>query len=53
MEQNEETPIELDLSIETVALLNRSKPVVEPPGESVPIRTCGGCTEASPPTCCP
>ena len=53
MEQKEETPIQLDLSVETLALLGSSKPV-GPLGtdESRPIRTCTG-SQCSPPTCCP
>jgi hypothetical protein len=53
MEQNEETPIQLDLSVETLALLGQNQPV-GPLGtiESRPIRTCTG-SQCTPPFCCP
>lgn len=51
MEQ-QETPLQLDLSVETLALLGQNQPVGPLGGESYPIRTCSGST-CSPPTCCP
>ena len=53
MNQEEETPIELDLNVETLALLGSSQPAGPLCTEdSLPIRTCA-CTQATPPTCCP
>ena len=52
MEQ-EETPIQLDLSVETIALLGSNQPVG--PLGTVDTRPIHGCTgsQCSPPTCCP
>ena len=52
MEHNEETPIQLDLSVETLALLGSSQPPGPLPDESRPITGCTG-SQCSPPTCCP
>lgn len=49
----EETPIKLDLSVETLAILAEQQPE-GPIGENTGIRKCGGSgSECSPPTCCP
>jgi hypothetical protein len=42
----EETPIQLDLSVETLALLSREDEASGPLAD-------GAGTQASPPTCCP
>jgi hypothetical protein len=53
----QEAPIELDLSVETLALLGRNQP--EGPigtvftDDSTRPRCCGGGSQNTPPTCCP
>jgi hypothetical protein len=54
---NQDLPIELDLSVETLALLGRNQPE-GPVGtiltdDSTRPRCCGGGSENTPPTCCP
>lgn len=51
MEQ-EETPIQLDLSVETLALLGSNQPVGPIGDETRPVNGCTG-SLCSPPTCCP
>jgi hypothetical protein len=51
--KHEETPLELDLSVETLALLSQNQPFGPVGDSSVPIRTCGSGSECTPPTCCP
>lgn len=51
----EETPIQLELSVETLALLGRSEPERQSYTDSNGLpRCCGGSgSECTPPTCCP
>lgn len=50
--KQEDAPIELELSIETLALLSQDQPTtVSACGESYPVRCWG--SVCSPPTCCP
>jgi hypothetical protein len=49
----DETPIQLDLSVETLALLGQNQPEGPLGTDSVPIRSCGTHSQCSPPTCCP
>jgi hypothetical protein len=54
----QEAPIQLDLSVETLALLGRNQPegpigTILPSDESTRPRCCGGGSQNTPPTCCP
>lgn len=50
----EETPIQLDLSVETLALLGKHRPDSQTWTDSYgALRCCGTGSECSPPTCCP
>lgn len=50
----EENVIQLDLSVETLALLGQQHPDGQTWTDSVgPLRCCGTGSECSPPTCCP
>jgi hypothetical protein len=51
----EENPIQLDLSVETLALLGRNQPDGQTWTDSIGLpRCCGGSgSECTPPTCCP
>ena len=51
--KQEETPIQLDLSVETLALLGQNQPFGPVGSESIPIRSCGTGSMCTPPTCCP
>jgi hypothetical protein len=53
--KQEETTIQLDLSVETLALLgqNSTNSPNGPIGVSVPIRSCDTGSTCSPPRCCP
>lgn len=51
--KQEETPIQLDLSVETLALLGQDQPFGPVGEESVPIRSCGTGSMCTPPACCP
>jgi hypothetical protein len=53
MNQEETTPIQLDLSVETLALLGQSQQEGPLGTDSVPIRTCGSHSVCSIPLCCP
>ncbi|HEV7920366.1 MAG TPA: hypothetical protein VGR02_06195 [Thermoanaerobaculia bacterium] len=48
-----EVNIELDLNVETLALLAQNQPAGPLGAESIPIRTCGSSSECSIPICCP
>ncbi|HSY50270.1 MAG TPA: hypothetical protein VLC46_15770 [Thermoanaerobaculia bacterium] len=49
----EENVIQLDLSVETLALLGQNQAPGPLGTDSVPIRTCGTHSTCTPPTCCP
>jgi hypothetical protein len=51
--KQEETTIQLDLSVETLALLGQDLPNGPVGVETVPIRSCGSGSMCTPPTCCP
>jgi hypothetical protein len=52
--KQEETTIQLDLSVETLALLGQNQPAGPVGVESIPIRSCNPSgSECTPPTCCP
>lgn len=51
--EDTETPIHLDLSVETIALLSQHAPFGPLGTDSVPIRSCTSHSECSIPLCCP